>query len=90
MKARIPVTGDSVEPVEPVIEGVVLEGPPSGPELLAAVRAAAGAEVQAGWRAAGFVFHDEAARLEERGRLDRAGCECDSCLGDKYSGEDYY
>lgn len=36
------------------------------------------------------VWHDEASRLEARGRLDRAGCECDSCLGDKYSGEDFY
>lgn len=36
------------------------------------------------------VWHDEASRLEARGRLDRGGCECADCLGDKYSGEDYY
>ena len=79
-----------MEPADEVLEGRVL-GPD---EPLLSYR---GVKVNADhWPAfrrvylGEAVWHDEANRLEERGRLDRAGCECDDCLGDKYSGEDYY
>jgi hypothetical protein len=90
------VTGAEMEPVEPVLEGRVLG--PDEPVLSyrgvkvnadhwpAFAPRAAEAAVRAGY----VVWHDEAARFESLGRLDRAGCECESCLGDKYPGEDYY
>lgn len=86
------MTGDSVEPADEVVEGVVLaDGDPGyvPPLSTGADHWPAFAPVKV-VPPGSQVWHDEASRLEARGRLDRGGCECADCLGDKYSGEDYY
>jgi hypothetical protein len=84
MRGWIPVTGAEIVPAadEP-IEGRIVDGPGKVP-------LGQGPGVTHQWVFLGEVWHDESGRLEERGRLDRAGCECADCLGDKYSGEDFY